>query len=74
MDASSSSQSKKTLGEAIPAESLNILVGSRPLKDDDGSDRVKLAVLGLLNERYGITEDDFISAEIEAVPAFNADL
>ena len=65
-------QSRKPLGEAIPAESLNILVGSRPLKDDDGSDRVKLAVLSLLNDRYSITETDFISAEIEAVPAFNA--
>ena len=65
-------QSKKPLGEAIPAESLNILVGSRPLKDDDGADRVKLAVMDLLNQKYGITEADFISAEIEAVPAFNA--
>ena len=60
------------MGEAIPAESLNILVGSRPLKDDDGADRVKLAVMDLLNQKYGITEADFISAEIEAVPAFNA--
>ncbi len=65
-------QSKKPLGEALPAESLNILVGSRPLKDDDGADRVKLAVMDLLNQKYGITEADFISAEIEAVPAFNA--
>ena len=65
-------QSKKPLGEAIPAESLNILVGSRPLKDDDGADRVKLAVMDLLNQKYAITEADFISAEIEAVPAFNA--
>ena len=65
-------QSKKPLGEAIPAESLNILVGSRPLKDDDGSDRVKLAVMKLLYDHYGIRESDFISAEIEAVPAFNA--
>ncbi len=65
-------QSKKPLGEAIPAESLNILVGSRPLKDDDGKDRVKLAVMKMLNDHYGIREDDFISAEIEAVPAFNA--
>ena len=65
-------QSKKPLGEAIPAESLNILIGSRPLKDDDGSDRVKLEVMKLLNEHYGIRETDFISAEIEAVPAFNA--
>ena len=65
-------QSKKPLGEAIPGESLNILVGSRPLKGDDGAGRVKLAVLKLLHERYGITEADFISAEIEAVPAFHA--
>ena len=65
-------QSKKPLGEAIPAESLNILVGSRPLRGDDGSDRVKLAVMKLLYEHYGIREADFISAEIEAVPAFNA--
>ena len=65
-------QNKKPLGEAIPGESLNILVGSRPLKGDDGANRVKLAVLQLLNQRYGITEADFISAEIEAVPAFNA--
>ena len=65
-------QSKKPLGEAIPAESLNLVVGSRPLKDDEGDSRVKLAVMQILNEKYGITEADFISAEIEAVPAFNA--
>lgn len=65
-------QSKKPLGEAIPAESLNILVGSRPLADDDGKDRVKLAALELLNRKYGIVEEDFISAELSAVPAFNA--
>ena len=65
-------QSKKPLGEAIPGESLNVLVGSRPLKGDDGADRVKLGVMDLLNRRYGITEDDFISAEIEVAPAFNA--
>jgi len=65
-------QSKKPLGEAIPAESLNILVGSRPLADDEGSDRVKIAVLELLNRKYGIVEEDFISAELSAVPAFNA--
>ena len=65
-------QSKKPLGEAIPAESLNLVVGSRPLKGDEGDGRVKLAVMQILNEKYGITEADFISAEIEAVPAFNA--
>ena len=65
-------QSKKPLGEAIPAENLNILVGSRPLADDEGSDRVKIAVLELLNRKYGIVEEDFISAELCAVPAFRA--
>ena len=65
-------QSKKPLGEAIPGENLNILVGSRPMKDDEGSDRVKLAVLELLNRKYGIVEEDFISAELCAVPAFHA--
>jgi len=65
-------QSRKPLGEAIPAESLNILVGSRPLADDEGSDRVKLSILELLNRKYGLVEEDFISAELSAVPAFRA--
>ncbi len=65
-------QSKKPLGEAIPAESLNILVGSRPFKDDEGAERVKLAILDILNQKYGIVEEDFISAELVAVPAFRA--
>ena len=65
-------QSAKPLGEAIPSESLNILVGSYPLKDEDGADRVKLSVLNILHEKYGITEEDFISAELEAVPAAKA--
>ncbi len=65
-------QVKKTLGEAIPAESLNVLVGSRPFREDEGSERVKLAILELLHEKYGIVEADFISAELSAVPAFRA--
>ena len=65
-------QSAKPLDEAIPSESLNILVGSYPLKDEDGADRVKLSVLNILHEKYGITEEDFISAELEAVPAAKA--
>ena len=65
-------QAKKPLGEAIPAENLNILVGSRPFQNDEGSERVKLAILELLNKKYGITEVDFISAELSAVPAFRA--
>ena len=65
-------QSKKPLGEAIPGESLNLLIGSRPFAGDEGSDRVKLAILDLLNQKYGIVEEDFISAELSAVPAFRA--
>jgi len=65
-------QSAKPLGEAIPSETLNILVGSVPLADDDGADRVKLNALNILHEKYGITEEDLISAELEAVPAAKA--
>lgn len=65
-------QSKKPLGEAIPAESLNILVGSRPFANDDGERRIKLTILDVLNEKYGIVETDFISAELSAVPAYRA--
>ena len=62
-------QNKKPLGEAIPAETLNILLGSRPIGAGDDTDRVKLCVMEKLNDKYGITEDDFVSAELEAVPA-----
>ena len=65
-------QSKKPLAEGILGEQLNLLLGSRPIGDEEGSDRVKLAVMQLLNEKYGITEDDFTSAELEAVPAVKA--
>ena len=60
------------LAEGILGEQLNLLLGSRPIGDEEGSDRVKLAVMQLLNEKYGITEDDFTSAELEAVPAVPA--
>ena len=65
-------QGKKPLNEAVPSESLNVLVGSRPFADDSVSDRFKLGVLQLLNEKYGIVEEDFISAELEVVPAGKA--
>ena len=61
-------QMKKTAAEFVPGESLNLLAGSVPYADK-GEDRVKLAVMSILNERYGITEEDFLSAELEAVPA-----
>ncbi len=66
-------QMKRTLAEGIKGEELNILVGSRPFKDDEGSESVKLNIMSILNEKYGIVESDFLSAELEAVPAFSAD-
>ena len=65
-------QSKKPLAEAVPGETLNLLLGSRPIGDEEDTGRVKLAVMKLLHEKYGITEDDFTSAELEAVPAVKA--
>ena len=63
-------QMKKTMAEGITGEGLNILIGSAPYADE-GKDRVKLAVLSLLNDAYGITEEDFLSAELTAVPAYD---
>ncbi|MBQ5311785.1 MAG: aminopeptidase [Oscillospiraceae bacterium] len=63
-------QMKRPSVELVRGEELNILIGSMPFKDDDASERVKLAILSILNEKYGITEDDFISAELDAVPAY----
>ena len=63
-------QMKKTMSEGFTGEGLNILIGSTPYADN-GKDRVKLAVLSILNDMYGITEEDFLSAEIAAVPAFD---
>ena len=65
-------QSKRTLNEGIKGEELNVLVGSHPFKSDEGSELVKLNILKLLNEKYGIVEGDFLSAELEMVPAFKA--
>lgn len=62
-------QGKKPLNEAVPGESLNILLGSRPAGEEDDKDRVKLQIMERLFDKYGITEDDFTSAELEAVPA-----
>ena len=64
-------QMKKTMAEGVKAEALNILIGSVPYADE-GKDRVKLAVLSLLHDDYGITEEDFLSAELTAVPAFQS--
>ncbi len=69
----SSQQNKKKLDEAISGEDLNILVGSIPYETDEEIDeKVKLNILNLLNQKYGIIERDFVSSEIEFVPALKA--
>ncbi len=65
-------QMKRNLAQGIKGEELNIIIGSRPFRDDEASEAVKLNILSILFEKYGITESDFISAELEAVPAFKA--
>lgn len=67
----SAQQLEKNGAKVIEGEALNILVGSEPLKDEE-KNAVKANVLKLLKEKYGIEEDDFLSAEIEAVPAGKA--
>lgn len=65
-------QMKKPATNVVDGEALDILIGSRPLTDEEGDDLVKLNILSILNEKYGVTEEDFLSAELEAVPAFPA--
>lgn len=65
-------QMKRAATEIVKGEELNILIGSRPFKDDEASEAVKLNIMLILNEKYGIVEGDFLSAELEAVPAFKA--
>lgn len=65
-------QMQKPMAKAIEGENLNILVGSRPLSDRDGEKQIKYNVLRLLHESYGIEEEDFLSAELTLVPAFEA--
>ncbi|MBE6950947.1 MAG: aminopeptidase [Ruminococcaceae bacterium] len=61
-------QMQKTAATAITGEQLNVLLGSEPL-EGEGSDLVKLHVMKLLNEKYGVIEEDFLSAELTVVPA-----
>ena len=65
-------QMTKKMIDGIEGENLNILIGGMPVKSEDVSEKVKFAILKHLNEKYGITERDFLSAEIEIVPAFKA--
>ena len=64
----SAKQMTKKMSEGVTGENLNVLIGSKPLPNTK-KEAVKANILALLAEQYGITEEDFISAEIEAVPA-----
>ncbi|QGU95683.1 aminopeptidase [Clostridium bovifaecis] len=65
-------QMEKKLAKGIEGEDLNILVGSMPIEDKEAKNRVKQNILRLLNEKYDIEEEDFVSAELEVVPAGRA--
>ena len=65
-------QAQEPLGSAISGETLNILIGGLPYDDEKVSDKIKLTALSMLYEKYGVTEEDFLSAELSLVPAFKA--
>lgn len=66
-------QMSRKANEIVKGEELNVVIGSRPFKDDDVSEKIKLNLLNILFEKYGIVERDFLSAELELVPAFTVD-
>lgn len=66
-------QMARKANEIVKGEELNVVIGSRPFKDDEESEKIKLNILSLLYEKYGIVERDFLSAELELVPAFTVD-
>ena len=61
---------QKKLKDGVEGENLNLLIGSIPYNDEKVSEKVKLNILNILNKKYGIVEKDFLSAELELVPAF----
>lgn len=65
-------QAAKTVANVFTGENLNILVGSRPFDDDKISEKIKLNILALLNEKYDVTEADLLSAELSLVPSARA--
>lgn len=65
-------QMKRSLSDGIRGEELNVLIGSMPFKDDEISERIKLNLIRILNQKYGMVEADFLTAELEMVPAFPA--
>lgn len=68
----SKDQMQKKIIDAVSGEALNILAGTLPLEEKDAKERVKLALLEIINMKYGINEEDLTSAELELVPASNA--
>ena len=67
----SGEQMEKKGAKVVEGEALNLLIGNMPLKDEE-KDAVKRNVLNLLKEKYDIEEEDFLSAELEVVPAGKA--
>ena len=65
-------QMSRKAPDIVKGEALNVLVGGRMFRDDKASEKVKLAILKLLHDKYGIAEEDFLSAELTMVPAFHA--
>ena len=65
-------QDQKKISEAIEGEKLTVLAGSLPFPDAEAKERVKLRLLDLLHQKYGLVEEDFSSAELELVPAMKA--
>lgn len=65
-------QNERKLSDGIRGEELNVLIGSDAIRDEDVKEGVKLNTMLLLNQKYGVTEKDFLRAEIEIVPAFQA--
>ncbi len=65
-------QMEKKLKNGIEGEDLNVLIGSIPYQDENAKEKVKLNILNILNQKYGIVEADFQSSELEIIPAFRA--
>lgn len=65
-------QGKRKTDDVIKGEELNVLVGSIPIDDEDISDKIKINILKLLKDKYGLKEEDFVSGEIQIVPAGDA--
>ena len=68
----SKEQMQRPAGQVVKGEELNVTIGSLPFNKDEESEQVKLNILNILAEKYGIVEKDFLTAELELVPAFKA--